>query len=79
MTAKEAFHQLKKAVMSAPVLAYPDPDREYLLEMDTSKLGLGAVLSQKQTDGKYHPVALEVEPSMELSRTIIVPNWSSWP
>ena len=55
--AREAFHQLKKAVMSAPVLAYPDPNKEYLLEMDTSKLGLGAILSQKQTNGKYHPVA----------------------
>ena len=43
--------------MSAPVLAYPDPNREYLLETDALKLGLGAVLSQKQTDGKYHPVA----------------------
>ena len=57
MAAREAFQRLKKAVMSAPVLAYPDPDREYLLEMDASKLGLGAVLSQKQADGKYHPVA----------------------
>ena len=37
--------------MSAPALAYLDPDREYLLETDTSKLGLGAVLSQKQADG----------------------------
>ena len=46
-----------KAVMSAPVLAYPDPNREYLLEMDTLRLGLGAVLSQRQSDGKYHPVA----------------------
>ena len=43
--------------MSAPVLAYPDPNREYLLETDASRLGLGAVLSQKQSDGKYHPVA----------------------
>ena len=43
--------------MSAPVLAYPDPNREHLLEMDASRLGLGAVLSQKQSDGKYHPVA----------------------
>ena len=43
--------------MSAPVLAYPDPNREYLLETDASKLGLGAVLSQKQSDRKYHPVA----------------------
>ena len=54
---RKAFHQLKKAVMNAPVLAYPDPNREYLLEMDASKLGLGAVLSQKQSDRKYHPVA----------------------
>ena len=43
--AKEAFHQLKKAVMSAPVLAYPNPNKEYLLETDASTLGLGAVLS----------------------------------
>ena len=43
--------------MSAPVLAYLDPYREYLLEMDALRLGLGAVLSQRQSDGKYHPVA----------------------
>ena len=43
---RKAFHQLKKAVMSAPVLAYPDPNREYLLKTDASRLGLGAVLSQ---------------------------------
>ena len=43
--------------MSAPVLAYPDPNREYLLETDASRLGLGAMLSHKQSDGKYHPVA----------------------
>ena len=55
--ARKAFHQLKKAVMSASVLAYPDANREYLLETDALKLGLGAVLSQKQSDGKYHPVA----------------------
>ena len=55
--ARDAFHKLKKAVMSAPVLAYPDPNKEYLLKTDASKLGLGAVLSQKQADGRYHPVA----------------------
>ena len=55
--ARSAFHKLKKAVMSAPVLAYPGPNKEYLLKTDASKLGLGAVLSQKQSDGRYHPVA----------------------
>ena len=43
--------------MSAAVLAYPDPNKEYLLKTDALKLGLGAVLSQKQVDGRYHPVA----------------------
>ena len=45
--------------MSAPVLAYPDPNKEYLLKMVALKLGLGAVLSQKQSDGRYHPVAFK--------------------
>ena len=31
---RNTFHELKKAVMSAPVLAYPDPSKEYLLKMD---------------------------------------------
>ena len=52
-----AFQKLKKAVMSAPVLAYPDPNREYLLKTDALKLGLGAVSSQKQSNERYHPVA----------------------
>ena len=56
-TARSAFHKLKKVVMSAPVLAYPDSIKEYLLKTDVSKLGLGAVLTQKQSDGRYHPVA----------------------
>ena len=55
--ARNAFPKLKKAVMSAPVLAYPDPSKEYLLKMDASKLELWTVLSQKQSDGRYHPVA----------------------
>ena len=54
---RNAFHQLKKAVMSALVLAHPNPNKEYLLEMDASKLRLGAMLSQKQSDGRYNPVA----------------------
>ena len=36
--ARSAFHKLKTAVMSAPVLAYPHPNKEYLLETDASKL-----------------------------------------
>ena len=55
--ARNALHRLKKAVMSAPVLAYPDPNQEFLLKTDALKLGLGTVLSQQQSNGRYHPVA----------------------
>ena len=52
-----AFKMLKKACLKAPVLAFANFDKPFLLETDTSKLGLGAVLSQKQADSWYHPVA----------------------
>ena len=43
--------------MSSPVLASADYTKNFLLETDTSKEGLGVVLSQKQADGHYHLVA----------------------
>ena len=43
--------------MSSPVLAFADYTKDLLLKMDTSKEGLGAVLTQKQVDRHYHPVA----------------------
>ena len=56
LEAWEAMNVLKGKVQSTPVLVFPDFDKPFLLEMDTSKEGLGVVLSQKQSDGRYHPV-----------------------
>ena len=55
--ALEAFQALKRVCMSSPVLAFANYTKDFLLKMDASKVGLGAVLSQKQVDGQFHPVA----------------------
>ena len=55
--ALEAFNHLKAACLQAPILVFLDFDKPFLLETDASNRGLGAVLSQKQADGRYHPIA----------------------
>ena len=51
----EAFDRLKATCLQAPILAFPDFDKPFL--SFSSGRGLGAVLSQKQADGRYHPIA----------------------
>ena len=57
LEAHEAFDRLKAACLQAPILAFPNFGKPFLLETDASRKGLGAVLSQKQSDGRYHPIA----------------------
>ena len=48
---------LKKNLSEAAVLAYPAFNKDFTLETNASIVGLGAVLSHVQEDGKLHPVA----------------------
>lgn len=53
---EESFNNLKVSLTTAPVLAYADFSLPFILEIDASHSGLGAVLSQDQ-DGRVRPVA----------------------
>ena len=57
LEAREAFDRLKAVCLQAPILAFPNFGKPFLLETDASGKGLGAVLLQKQSDGQYHPIA----------------------
>ena len=48
---------MKEALSTAPVLGYPDFSRKFILEIDASLNGLGAVLSQQGKDGQICVIA----------------------
>lgn len=45
-----AFRELKRKLTTAPILAFPTPTDEFILDTDASNVGIGAVLSQRQGD-----------------------------
>ncbi len=54
--AEAAFPKLRGRFVSAPILRAPDPTRQFVVEVDASEVGVGAVLSQRATsDDKVHP------------------------
>ncbi len=48
IAAKEAFQKLKTSFTQAPILVHPDPERPFIVEVDASTTGVGAILSQQQ-------------------------------
>ncbi|KAJ8402316.1 hypothetical protein AAFF_G00371810 [Aldrovandia affinis] len=48
----QAFNVLQTALITAPVLAYPDANRPFILDTDASNVGVGTVLSQPSDSGE---------------------------
>ncbi|KAL0186579.1 hypothetical protein M9458_018249, partial [Cirrhinus mrigala] len=46
--ALQAYDELRQRFSSAPILHHPDPERPFVVEVDASSTGVGAVLSQRQ-------------------------------
>ena len=66
----EAGKVLKQTIQSMPVLVFPDFEKPFLMEMDALKEGLGVVLSQKQEDEGYHPMAISSQSLMPVENYI---------
>jgi hypothetical protein len=52
----QAFVELRQKLIEAPILGYPNPKLQYILDTDASAAGVGAVLSQVQ-DGAERVIA----------------------
>lgn len=52
----DAFHHIIYRLMHTPFLAFADPTKPYILHVDASSNGLGAVLDQEYLEG-FRPVA----------------------
>ncbi len=47
----QAFHAIRKSLMTAPVLAIADPDRPFYVVCDASDFAIGCALMQRDNDG----------------------------
>ena len=54
---QSAFEALKAALKVAPVLVYPDYDKEFYLYTNASGIAIGAILAQLDDEGHNHLVA----------------------
>ncbi len=56
--ALQAFQELKIRFTSAPILHHPDPSLSFIVEVDASSTGIGAILSQRYgSSAKMFPCA----------------------
>jgi hypothetical protein len=68
---KKALQSVLGYLSSKPVLQHHDPNAELKVVTDASKVGLGAVLMQKNPDGRWLPV--------KYASRAVTPTESRWP
>ncbi|KAK3538312.1 hypothetical protein QTP70_035247 [Hemibagrus guttatus] len=70
--ARASFQQLKTCFTTAPILWHPDPDWPFVVEVDASSSGLGAVLSQRHGDPHLRAAPCRL-PAKQALRATAVP------
>jgi hypothetical protein len=66
-----AFRTLKEALCAAPIFAYPQPGERFIVDTDTSNVGIGGVLSQVQ-DGQERVIAYYSKMSNKAERNYCI-------
>ncbi|XP_075045713.1 uncharacterized protein LOC142106610 [Mixophyes fleayi] len=76
--AVSAFEVLKKAFSSASVLAQPDQNKPFLVEVDASAVGVGQFCCKSLFLGNYYPAvsSLGGSPPLSLTTALGIKNYS---
>ena len=69
---QQAFESLKQKLVQAPILAYPNFERDFVLEMDASVKGVGSVLLMMEG---YIPSPMLADPFQLQRETTALQNW----
>ena len=72
-TCQQAFDTLKTKITQAPALRMPTDTDPFHIEMDSSGIGIGAILTQKQDD-QWHPIAYISRSLNDTKRNVNVPK-----
>ncbi|KAL5505465.1 hypothetical protein EMCRGX_G006900 [Ephydatia muelleri] len=64
-TCQDAFNHLRKCLVTAPIIAFPDFSKKFILDTDASDCGIGAVLAQVQDDGILRAVEINHKPHQD--------------
>jgi hypothetical protein len=54
---EKPFFNLKEHFTTAPILTHHSPECQFIVEIEVSDFALGAIISQKGSDDKLHPIA----------------------
>lgn len=54
---EQSFETLRQSLKSRPLLAYPQWDKPFWVEVDASSISVGGVLTQESDDGERKPLA----------------------
>lgn len=49
---ESSFNDLKGRLCETPILGYPDPEEDFIVDTDASNTGIGGILSQKKGDNE---------------------------
>jgi len=55
-TCVKAFNTLKQKLITTPILIFPNWDKDFEVYVDASNMAIGSILSQKDDNGRDHPI-----------------------